>query len=102
MIVNRNISDLSKLLSFLGNEQRLKIIRSIAEKEKYAKEISEEIGISRPLVNIYLKQLEKEGLVMSVTRVEGDQPYLKKYYVAVPFELIVNLDIIKNRNGESV
>ncbi|MFZ3384435.1 MAG: winged helix-turn-helix domain-containing protein, partial [Candidatus Methanoperedens sp.] len=58
-----SIPELSKLLGFLGNEQRLCILKAIAVQEKYAREISEELGISRPLVNIYLKQFEKLGLV---------------------------------------
>ena len=57
----RSTQELAKILGFLGNEQRLAILKTIAENEKYAREISEELGISRPLVNIYLKQLEKIG-----------------------------------------
>lgn len=46
-IIN-SIPELSKLLGFLGNEQRLFILKAIAVQEKYAREISEELGISRP------------------------------------------------------
>jgi len=88
------LPELAKLLGFLGNEQRLNILRSIIHDEKFAREISEEVGISRPLVTIYLKQLEKAGLVTGTNRVAEEPPYLKRYYKAVPFELVVNLDII--------
>jgi ArsR family transcriptional regulator len=46
-------------------------------------------------VNIYLKQFEKAGLVMGNNRVAEEPPYLKRYYKAVPFELAVNLDLIR-------
>lgn len=88
------LPELAKLLGFLGNEQRLNILRSIIHDEKFAREISEEVGISRPLVTIYLKQLEKAGLVTGTNHVAEEPPYLKRYYKAVPFELVVNLDII--------
>jgi len=88
------LPELAQLLGFLGNEQRLNILRSIISNEKFAREISEEVGISRPLVNIYLKQLEKAGLVTGSNRVSEEPPYLKRYYKAVAFELVVNLDII--------
>jgi len=87
--------ELARTLSFLGNEQRLCILRAISRKEKFAREIAEEVGISRPLVNIYLKQFEKAGLVTGTNRISEEPPYLKRYYKAVPFELVVNLDVIE-------
>ncbi len=89
------IPELAQLLGFLGNEQRLNILKAITHTEKYAREISEEVGISRPLVNIYLKQFEKAGLVTGTNRVAEEPPYLKRYYKAVPFEMILNLNLIR-------
>lgn len=95
-----SISELAKLLGFLRNEQRLSILKIIAQKEKYAREISEELGISRPLVNIYLKQLEKRGLVKGRSQVSEEAPYFKRYYKSVPFELVVSLEVIQNMKEE--
>jgi len=89
------IPELARVLGMLGNEQRLAILRSISSEEKYAREIAEELGISRPLVNIYLKQLEKLGLVEATSRTSEEPPYLRRYYRAVPFELVVNLEMIE-------
>ncbi len=95
-----SISELSKLLGFLGNEQRLSILKSIAVQEKYAREISEELGISRPLVNIYLKQFEKLGLVKGRNDVSEEPPYFRRYYKSVPFELVVSMEVIQNIQEE--
>jgi ArsR family transcriptional regulator len=95
MLSPSSVPELAKLLSFLGNEQRLNILKAIIHEEKYAREISEEVGISRPLVNIYLKQFEKAGFVTGTNRVAEEPPYLKRYYKAVAFELIVSLDLIE-------
>jgi ArsR family transcriptional regulator len=95
-----SIPELSKLLGFLGNEQRLSILKTIAVQEKYAREISEELGISRPLVNIYLKQFEKLGLVKGRSEVSEESPYFRRYYRAVPFELVVSLEVIQNMKEE--
>ncbi|MBU4340059.1 MAG: winged helix-turn-helix domain-containing protein [Euryarchaeota archaeon] len=92
--------ELAKLLGFLGNDQRLCILRAISKKEKYAREISEELGISRPLVNIYLKQFEKLGFVKGRSEVSQESPYFRRYYRAVPFELVVSLDEIKKLKEE--
>ena len=90
----RTLPELARLLSLLGNEQRLAILRAIAIDEKYAREIAEELGISRPLVAIYLRQLEKLGLAEGISRTSDEPPYLRRYYRAVPFELMLNLDVI--------
>lgn len=95
----KSISELSKLLGFLGNEQRLGILKAIAVQEKYAREISEELGISRPLVNIYLKQFEKLGLVKGRSDVSEEPPYFRRYYKSVPFELIVSMEVIQKIGG---
>jgi Predicted transcriptional regulators len=94
------LTELARTLSFLGNEQRLCILRAISRREKFAREIAEEVGISRPLVNIYLKQFEKAGLVTGTNRVSDEPPYLKRYYKAVPFELVVNLDVLEKQEKD--
>lgn len=96
----KSTKELADILGFLGNEQRLAILKTITTEEKYAREISEKLGISRPLVNIYLKQLEKLGLVSSRSVVSDEQPYFKKYYKSVPFELFVSLEMIQNITEE--
>jgi ArsR family transcriptional regulator len=89
------LPELARVLGMLGNEQRLAILQSVSSEEKFAREIAEELGISRPLVNIYLKQLEKLGLVEAASRTSEEPPYLRRYYRAVPFELVLNTDLIE-------
>lgn len=87
--------ELARLLSLLGNEQRLAVLRAIADDEKYAREIAEELGISRPLAAIYLRQLEKSGLAEGgISRTSDEPPYLRRCYRAVPFELVLDLNMI--------
>jgi ArsR family transcriptional regulator len=96
MLSPSSVPDLARILGFLGNEQRLNILQVIAREEMFAREISEKVGISRPLVNIYLKQLEREGFVAGTNRISEDPPYLRRYYHALPFEITVDLDLIKS------
>ena len=94
MLSPSSVPELARILSFLGNEQRLNILRAIAGEEMFAREISEKVGISRPLVAIYLKQLEHEGLVIGSNRISEEPPYLRRYYRALPFELMIDLPLI--------
>ena len=84
MLSPSSVPELAKLLGFLGNEQRLNILKAIIHDEKFAREISEEVGISRPLVNIYLKQFEKAGFVIGTNRFAEEPPCLKRYYKGCP------------------
>ncbi|WP_243670248.1 transcriptional regulator [Methanoculleus chikugoensis] len=71
------------------------MLRAIADDEKYAREIAEELGISRPLAAIYLRQLEKSGLAEGgISRTSDEPPYLRRCYRAVPFELVLDLNMI--------
>ena len=88
------VSELARLLSLLGNEQRLAVFWAIADDEKYAREIAEELGISRPLAAMYLRQLEKSGLAVGASRTSDEPPYLRRCYRAVPFEVVLNLNTI--------
>lgn len=87
----QTLPELAEILGFLGNEQRLRILTTIAHQEKFAREISEELDISRPLVTIYLKQLEKHGLVKGTDQKCNEPPYHRRYYRAQPFKLTISL-----------
>ncbi len=52
------------------------------------------------MVNIYLKQFEKLGLVKSRSEVSEESPYFRRYYKSVPFELVVSLEMIQNMKEE--
>lgn len=90
----QTLPEIAEILRFLGNEQRLHILAAISEKEKFAREISEELNISRPLVVIYLKQSEKHGLVKGIDRRCDEPPYHRRYYRAQPFKFTLNLETL--------
>ena len=96
----QTLLEIAGILGFLGNGQRLHILATIVYKEKFAREISEELTISRPLVAIYLKQLEKHGLVKGTDRRCDEPPYHRRYYRAQPFEFILNLETISQAEQE--
>ncbi len=94
------LPEIAAILGFLGNEQRLRILAAIAHEEKFAREISEELNISRPLVAIYLKQSEKHGLVKGADRRCDKPPYHRRYYRAQPFEFTLNLETLSQAEQE--
>lgn len=67
------IADVSSTLRFLGDPTRLKIIASMAESERCVCDLTDQLGLSQPLVSWHLGKLRDAGLVRS--RREGTWVY---------------------------
>uniref|UniRef100_UPI0026112323 ArsR/SmtB family transcription factor n=1 Tax=Thermococcus sp. TaxID=35749 RepID=UPI0026112323 len=81
------------------NPVRVKILKLLCEKEWYVYELAKTLGISRQLLYLHLKKLEKASLVESELRLEPDDPRAKKYYRAKPFKLVIDNDVVKRLEG---
>ncbi|WP_297439139.1 winged helix-turn-helix domain-containing protein [Thermococcus sp.] len=95
----QSITELVAVGEALSNPVRVKVLRMLCEKEWYVYEMAKELGISRQLLYLHLKKLEKAGLVESELRLEPGDPRAKKYYRAKRFRIVLDNDVIK-RLGE--
>src|SRR3972149_7016976 len=86
---------LVEILDALGNEHSISIMAVLATGECYVSELAKLVGISRPLLYLHLKKLEKAGLVESEIRHFEEPPYTKKFYKAKNFELLLSLSKIR-------
>ncbi len=97
----QSIEELVVIGEALGNPVRVRILKLLCEKEWYVYELAKALGISRQLLYLHLKKLEKAGLVESELRLDPDDPRAKKYYRAKEFKLVINNEVIKSlREGE--
>lgn len=90
-----HIDELAALLNTLGNKHSLAILAELADGEQYVSELAAKIGISRPLLYLHLKKLEKVDIVVGEIRHFDEPPYTKKYYRAKEFYLEISLKTIK-------
>ena len=79
--------DSAALLDLLGNENRRRILRLLAQKPCYVTEISEYLGVSPKAVIDHLRKLEEAGLVESMT----DDKRRKYFHIARHLRLEVNV-----------
>lgn len=79
--------DSGALLDILGNENRRRILRLLAQKPCYVTEISEYLEVSPKAVIDHLRTLEEAGLVESRT----DKHRRKYFYIANDVRLEVNV-----------
>lgn len=79
--------DSGALLDLLGNKNRRRILRLLAQKPCYVTEISEYLDVSPKAVIDHLRKLEEAGLVESRT----DENRRKYFYIANDVRLEVNV-----------
>lgn len=68
----------------LANPLRLKIIALLSGRRIHVSQLAREVTISRPLLYMHLKRLEKAGLVTSKMELSEDGKAMN-YYEVIPF-----------------
>ncbi|ASI99407.1 ArsR/SmtB family transcription factor [Thermococcus celer] len=96
----KTIKELSTITGALSSPVRIRILKMLVEKEWYVYELAKTLNISRQLLYLHLRKLEKAGLIESELRLEPNDPRAKKYYRAKPFRIIIDNELIKNLKEE--
>src|SRR5690606_23470684 len=81
------------LLEALANPHRLLIVSILSRERKYVSQLARELDMSRPLLYMHLKKMEKAGIVKSTLELSDDGKAMK-YYELVPFDLPLNQEMI--------
>ncbi len=74
------------MLAALANPHRLRIMAALTPGRNYVSQLARELGISRPLLYLHLRQLEAAGLVTGTLELSADGKAMK-YFEVVPFAL---------------
>ncbi len=82
-----------KILEALANPHRLRIIALLTGRRIHVSQLAREVMISRPLLYMHLKRLEKAGLVTSKLELSEDGKAMN-YYEVKPFALYLNPESI--------
>jgi predicted transcriptional regulator len=73
--------DLVRILSALGNPQRLRIMAALVPGRNYVSQLARELRISRPLLHLHLQKLEAAGLVRGSLELSPDGKAMKFFEV---------------------
>jgi ArsR family transcriptional regulator len=74
---------------------RLKILHLLSQREWYIYELARELNVSRQVLYLHLKRLEKAGFVEGDLRLEEDDMRAKNFYRLKDFNVALNLDDIR-------
>ena len=89
----RNGDRLVEVLATLASPHRLRVLAALAGGRTYVSQLARDLGISRALLQVHLKKLEKAGLVSAHLEFSEDGKALK-YYQATPFSLHLTPDVV--------
>ena len=74
---------------------RLKIMYLLSQREWYVYELAKELNVSRQVLYLHLKRLEKAGFVEGDLRLEEDDMRAKNFYRLKNFNVELNLEDLK-------
>ncbi len=86
--------NLAKILAVLSHPTRLKILALCAVRERTARELREELGISKPLLIAHLKKLINYGFLESRAEIDKNRFIIRKYYKTKKFEIKISDEIL--------
>jgi len=96
----KEIEKIAKKLGALSHPLRLRIVALLAGGEMYLSEIAHRLGVSRALIKIHLKKLEKAGVVRSkIVLVEGEARALR-YYELQDFDIHITPKLLAEMGGD--
>jgi DNA-binding transcriptional ArsR family regulator len=84
---------LVEVLATLASPHRLRVLAALTSGRAYVSQLARDLGISRALLQVHLKKLEKAGLVTSHLELSGDGKALN-FYEVTPFSLHLTPDVV--------
>ncbi|NUS15659.1 MAG: winged helix-turn-helix transcriptional regulator [Streptomyces sp.] len=87
------------VLATLASQHRMRVLAALtAQRRQYVSELARELGISRALLQVHLRKLEKAGLVSSSLELSADGKAMK-FYEVVPFDLRLTPQVVADAAG---
>lgn len=93
--MEKSLEQIVEIGEALSHPIRLKLLYLLAERERYVYELAKDLNLSRQVVNLHLKRLEKAGFVESDLRLDDDDMRAKKFFRLKEFEVSLSIEDIK-------
>ncbi len=80
----------------LAHPVRIQLLYMLSERERYIYELAKDLNLSRQVVDLHLKRLEKAGFVESDLRLEENDMRAKKFFRLKEFDVKLCKEDLKN------
>ncbi|NPE31699.1 winged helix-turn-helix transcriptional regulator [Methanococcoides sp. SA1] len=93
--MERTMQQVVSIGEAISHPLRLKLLCMLSEREWYVYELAKELGVSRQVLYLHLKRLEKAGFVESDLRLEDDDMRAKKFFKLKEFNVSLGINDLK-------
>lgn len=94
--MKKSLQDIVYIGEALAHPLRIKLLYLLSQRERYIYELSKDLNLSRQVIDLHLKRLEKAGFVESDLRLEENDIRTKKFYKLKEFDLELNIEDLNN------
>ncbi|SFM20441.1 ArsR/SmtB family transcription factor [Methanolobus profundi] len=86
------LQQITTLGEAISHPVRLKLLYLLSERERYVYDLAKDLDLSRQVVQLHLKRLEKAGFVESDLRLEDNDNRAKKFFKLKEFDVNLGID----------
>ncbi|HML25689.1 MAG: Bacterial regulatory protein, arsR family [Methanomethylovorans sp. PtaU1.Bin093] len=94
--MTRSLEQIVHIGEALAHPVRIQLLYMLSEKERYIYELAKDLNLSRQVVDLHLKRLEKAGFVESDLRLEENDLRAKKFFRLKEFDVKLCTEDLKN------
>ncbi|WP_406662089.1 winged helix-turn-helix domain-containing protein [Methanolobus sp. ZRKC3] len=90
--MTKTLQQITTIGEAISHPVRLKLLYLLSERERYIYELAKDLSLSRQVVQLHLKRLEKAGFVESDLRLEENDNRAKKFFKLKKFNVTLDID----------
>jgi ArsR family transcriptional regulator len=90
--MTKTLQQITTIGEAISHPVRLKLLYLLSERERYVYELAKDLNLSRQVVQLHLKRLEKAGFVESDLRLEDNDNRAKKFFKLKEFNVTLDID----------
>ncbi len=85
--MTQSLEQMVQIGEALAHPVRIQLLYMLSERERYIYELAKDLNLSRQVVDLHLKRLEKAGFVESDLRLEENDMRAKKFFRLKEFDV---------------
>jgi len=85
--MTQSLEQIVRIGEALAHPVRIQLLYMLSERERYIYELAKDLNLSRQVVDLHLKRLEKAGFVESDLRLEENDMRAKKFFRLKDFDV---------------
>ena len=90
--MTKTLQQITTIGEAISHPVRLKLLYMLSERERYVYELAKDLSLSRQVVQLHLKRLEKAGFVESDLRLEENDNRAKKFFKLKEFNVELEIN----------